>query len=179
MSPVAAPERVHRPDLEHFEQAYRAYAPLVYRTAWGVLGSREDAEDVLQTVFLKLLRREYPPDLKGNPQAYLYRAAVTVSLDCLKARRRRPVLVEHPEGVDAAAFHPRARFDDDTHHRLFEAIAQLTAEAAEVVLLRYMQGRSVVEIAKALGVSRTVVAVRLFRARARLKTLLRPPAGRS
>jgi len=40
-----------------FERIYRELAPLVYRTAWSVLGSREDAEDVLQTVFLKLLRR--------------------------------------------------------------------------------------------------------------------------
>ena len=44
-------------------EIFREYAPLVYRTAWGVLGSREDAEDVLQTIFLKLLRRECPAGL--------------------------------------------------------------------------------------------------------------------
>src|ERR1051326_8224361 len=77
----------------NFERIYRELAPLVYRTAWGVLGSREDAEDVLQTVFLRLLRREYPPDLQKNPKAYLYRAAVNLSLDILKARRRGPVLL--------------------------------------------------------------------------------------
>ena len=57
--------------------------------------------------------------------------------------------------------------------RLYEAIAQLSADAAETVLLRYMQNRSLADIATRLGVSRTVVAVRLFRARAQLRSLLR------
>jgi RNA polymerase sigma-70 factor (ECF subfamily) len=176
MSPLAAPEPIAVPQAHAFEQIYREHAPLVYRTAWGVLGSREDAEDVLQTVFLKLLRRECPPDLHKNPRAYLYKAAVTVSLDSLKARRRRPVLVEDAERSEVQAFHPGARFDDEIHQRLYEAIAQLSADAAEVLLLRYMQNKSVAEIARALGMSRTAIAVRLFRSRARLRALLRVPA---
>src|SRR5688572_23418356 len=94
MSPIAVPKPVNVALTQELERIYRDHAPLVYRTVWGVLGSREDAEDVLQTVFLKLLRRECPPDLQKNPKAYLYKAAVTVSLDSLKARRRRPVLVD-------------------------------------------------------------------------------------
>ena len=49
-----------------------------------------DADDILQTIFLRLLRRECPPDLGRNPKSYLYRAAVNLSLDTLKARRRQP-----------------------------------------------------------------------------------------
>ena len=173
MSPATAPLPVAVAQVQEFERIYREYAPLVYRTAWGVLGRREDAEDVLQTVFLKLLRRECPPDLGQNPKAYLYKAAVTVSLDIVKARRRRPVLVEDLDRLEVAAVPSDPRFDEAVHQRLVEAIAQLSAEAAETVLLRYMQNKSVAEIASGLGVSRTVVAVRLFRARARLRKLLR------
>jgi RNA polymerase sigma-70 factor, ECF subfamily len=179
MSPVAAPEPITVPHAQAFEQIYRDYAPLVYRTAWGVLGSREEAEDVLQTVFLKLLRRESAPDFQKNPKAYLYKAAVNASLDTLKARRRRPVLVDDIERLDAPAFHAGSRFDDDTHERLYAAIAQLGAEAAEILILRYMQNKTVMEIAAALGVSRTVIAVRLFRSRARLKKLLGVPGDKS
>ena len=175
MSPVAAPQPITVPSADEFEQIYREHAPLVYRTAWGVLGSREEAEDVLQTVFLKLLRRECPPDLRKNPKAYLYKAAVTVSLDVLKARRRRPVLVDDIERLEVSAPPPGARFDEAAHERLYEAIAQLRAEAAEILVLRYMQNKGIAEIAKGLGVSRTVVAVRLFRSRARLRALLRGP----
>lgn len=179
MAPIAVPKPVNASLVGELEQIYREYAPLVYRTAWGVLGSREDAEDVLQTVFLGLLRRESPPDLQKNPKAYLYRAAVTVSLDVLKARRRRPVLVGDADRLDIPATHHSASFDEDMYERLYDAIAQLTVDAAGVVVLRYMQNKSLTEIASELGVSRTAVAVRLFRARARLRALLRVPSENS
>ena len=38
----------------------------MYRTAYGVLGTHHDADDVVQTIFLKLIRQEFPPDLEGN-----------------------------------------------------------------------------------------------------------------
>ena len=71
----AAPQSIRVGEAEEFERIYREHASLVYRTAWGVLGSREDAEDVLQTVFVKLLRRESLPDLDSHSKAYLARRA--------------------------------------------------------------------------------------------------------
>src|SRR5215216_5473933 len=103
MSPIAVPTPINLPLAEELERIYREHAPLIYRTAWGVLGSREDAEDVLQSVFVALLRREHPPDLQQNPKAYLYKAAVTASLDVLKAKRRRPVLVDDIDRLDIPA----------------------------------------------------------------------------
>ena len=159
--------------VPELEAIYREHAPLVYRTAWGVLGNREDAEDVLQVIFLKLLRRDFPPDLEKNPKAYLYRAAVNVSLDALKTRRRRPaVVIDDAERLEARDSSSDSAFDESLNQRLYEGIARLSPEGAEVLLLRYMQNRSIAEIAKTLGVSRTVVAVRLFRARVRLKHLI-------
>jgi RNA polymerase sigma factor (sigma-70 family) len=156
-----------------FEQLYREYAALVNRTAWGVLASREDAEDVLHSVFLKLLRKGFPPEFEKNPKAYLYRAAVNASLDVLKSRRRHPTLhpldAEHVVAADPSA----SMFDDETHQQLYDAIGRLPVESAEILLLRHMQNKSTEEIMKTLGVSRAVVAVRLFRARARLRKLLR------
>jgi RNA polymerase sigma-70 factor (ECF subfamily) len=173
MSPLAAHEPIALREAQEFEQVYREHAPLVFRTAWGVLGSREDAEDVVQAVFLRLLRSQTPPNFQQNPRAYLYKAAVNASLDVLKSRRRRPVLVEDVERLDVAAPDSQGAFDEELNQRLYEAIAQLSAEAAQTVLLRYMQNKSVTEIATQQGVSRTVVAVRLFRTRARLRRLLR------
>src|SRR5262249_4492638 len=134
MSTVTVTHPVKSAEAEEFEKIYRAHAALVYRTAWGVLGSREDAEDVLQTVFLKLLRREFPPDLQRYPKAYLYKAAVNLSLDILKARRRRPELVHDTERV-AQPMLDDASFDENLHQQLYEAIGQLRPEAAEVIVL--------------------------------------------
>ena len=168
-----ATKPVPLPQAQEFEEIYREYAPLIYRTAWGVLGAREDAEDVLQTIFVRLLRRESAPDLQQNPKAYLYKAALTASLDILKATRRRPVLVGDLDRLEIAGRPPESSFDEELYERLYEAIAQLTADAAAVVVLRYMQGKSIAAIARELGLSRTAVGVRLFRSRAKLKALLR------
>src|SRR6185503_15470319 len=92
MSTVTLSDVTRAPLTEELDQIFREHHQLVYRTAYGVTGSREDAQDVLQTIFLRLLRREFPPDLKRNPKAYLYRAAVNVSLNTVRARQRRAAL---------------------------------------------------------------------------------------
>jgi RNA polymerase sigma-70 factor (ECF subfamily) len=178
MSPIAVPMPANVALPQELERIYRAHAPLVYRTAWGVLGSREDAEDVVHTVFLRLLRRESPPDLQQNPKAYLYKAAVTASLDVLKAKRRRPVLVD-ADRLDIPSPDPRSSFDEELYERLYEAMARLNADAAAVLILRYMHYKSLADIGKELGLSRTAVGVRLFRSRARLRALLRVPPENS
>jgi RNA polymerase sigma-70 factor (ECF subfamily) len=69
---------------EELDRIFREHYQLVYRTAYGVTGRAEDAEDVLQTLFLRLLRRGLPLDLMKNPKAYLYRAAVNLSLNTIR-----------------------------------------------------------------------------------------------
>jgi RNA polymerase sigma-70 factor, ECF subfamily len=162
-----------------FEQIYREHSALVYRTAFGVTGSREDAEDVLQTIFLRLLRQESPPDLARNPRGYLYRAATNLSLNILEARRRHPQFIDEQKSLAIPTLLDDPVFKREMHQRLYQAIAKLSPNAAEILTLRYVHDASDAEIAKMLGVSRTVVAVRLFRSRVRLKTLIRMSLGES
>ena len=61
--------------------------------------------------------------------------------------------------------------------RLYEAIAELEPDAAELLLLRYMHNKSDAEIARMMGKSRGTVALKLFRSRARLRKLLRAKPG--
>jgi len=160
---------------QEFETIFTEHARLVYRTAYGVTGSHEDAEDVLQTIFLQLIRRHYPPDLRRNPEAYLYRAAVNSSLNIIR-RRGRDVLVD-----DIEHFHISAPIDCTNSElearRLYQAIAELKPEAAQIVILRYMHNKSDAEIARMLGKSRGTIALKLFRTRARLKKLLLANVG--
>jgi RNA polymerase sigma-70 factor (ECF subfamily) len=161
-----------------FEKIFLDHAPLVFRTAYAVVGNREDADDILQTLFLRLLRRETPPDLERNPQGYLYRAALNLALDNLKIRRRQALATNDPERVEAPAARPPC-FDDDMHDRLYEAMGQLSPAAAEIIVLRYVHNASDAKIAEMLGVSRTAIAVRLYRTRARLKRLIRSALEKS
>ena len=160
---------------QEFEDLFNEHAQLVYRTAYGVTGRHEDAEDVLQTIFLRLMRRDLPSDLVRNPKAYLYRAAVNLSLDTLRLSRRH-VLVDAAALSDLPA--PAAQLaDEDDHRRLYQAIAELTPEAAQILILRYVHGRSDADIAAMLGMTRGAIALRLFRSRAKLRKLLRSRSG--
>src|SRR5512144_1899676 len=137
--------------IRQFESIFKAHAPLMYRTAYGILATHHDAEDVVQTIFLTLIRQELPPDLETNPEAYLYRAAVNASLSTIR-NRRREVLVEswkkfeHPVPCELDA--------EERHERLYRAIAKLKSDAAQIVILRYMHDKSDAEIARMFGVSR-------------------------
>jgi RNA polymerase sigma-70 factor (ECF subfamily) len=161
---------------QHFDDTFREHAQFVYRTAYGVTGSHQDAEDVLQTIFLKLVGGVFPPDARNHPRAYLYRAAVNTSLNSIRARRRE-VLVDDDERFESTVAPAGISIDDELHKRLYEAIAQLKPEAAQIVILRYVHDQSDAEIARLLGMSRGSVALRLFRSRMRLKTLLRSRTG--
>jgi RNA polymerase sigma-70 factor, ECF subfamily len=152
---------------ELFQEHYR----LIYRTAYSVTGSRQDAEDVLQTVFLQLLRRGFPADFGRNPKGYLYRAAVNLSLNTVRTRKRQQ-LVDGVERLLAPVPAPGSAADDRLQRSLLDAIAQLNPRAVEILILRYEHDHSDAEIAKILGTSRGTIAVSLYRTRARLKKLL-------
>jgi RNA polymerase sigma-70 factor (ECF subfamily) len=154
------------------EDLFQEHHGLIYRTAYSVTGSRSDSEDVLQIIFLRLLRRGLPPDLLKNPKGYLYRAAINVSLNTVRDRERRKADGD-PERV-LTVVDPGAPggLDSEIRRQLLDAIARLSPRAVEILILRHVHDQSNAEIARMLGTSRGTVAVALFRARARLRKLL-------
>jgi RNA polymerase sigma-70 factor, ECF subfamily len=176
MSTVTLSGVTRRPLTQEFEQIFREHYQLVYRTAYGVTGRAEDAEDVLQTIFLRLVGREFPPDLQKNPKAYLYRAAVNVSLNTIKQRQRH-VLTNDADRFESYANATDSSVLEELHDYLYQAMARLDPEEAQIVILRYLHNYSDAEIAKLLNRSRTVIAVRLYRSRARLRKLIRALKG--
>jgi len=171
MSIAAMPELSHESLSPDFEEIYRLYSPMIYRTARAVMGSSEDAEDVLQSIFLKLIRLELSSQLRKNPKAYLYRMAVNASLDMLRARRLR-TFTHDVEQLKTFPTDGQKRFDEELHLRLNAALAGLSPESVQILVLRYVHDYSDAEISKLLGTSRGAIALRLFRVRARLKKVL-------
>jgi RNA polymerase sigma factor (sigma-70 family) len=151
------------------ERIFDQHYELMYRTAYSLTGNRADAEDIVQTIFLRLLNRDLPPDLRSAPERYLYRAAFNLSLNTIRDRARH-VLTDNLEAFDAgyAPSEESAAVDG----RIREAIAGLHPAAAQIVVLRYVHDYSIAEIAGMLGTTRGTVAVSLFRSRARLKLCL-------
>jgi RNA polymerase sigma-70 factor (ECF subfamily) len=160
------------PAEQDLEAIFREHYRLVYKTACVVTGSPQDAEDVLQTIFLKLLKRAAPPEFHKNPKGYFYKAAVNVSLSTIRSRKRQVLTADfealeppqHPENSNADAF---------IATRLHEAIASLSPRTAEILILRYVHDYTESEIARLLGRTRGTIAVTLYRSRIRLRRLLR------
>ena len=151
-----------------FEEVFRLHHDMVFRTAYGVLGNSSDAEDVVQTIFLRLLNRGATPDLTRNAAGYLYRAAVNESLTLIRSRKRL-VLVSDAEDVEAAVTPELVDSTEDIHRLLYEAVAELPPRSAQILILRYVHRNTDAEIARLLGTSRGTIAVALYRARARLR----------
>ena len=153
-----------------FREHYRA----IFRTAYRITGSQSDAEDVLQTIFLRLTSREAQSDLLPNPQGYLCRAATNASLDLLRGRKRaNSVSLDVIDLDESPAISGESPEDDIANLELRElirqAVAKLEGRAATAFALRYFEGYDNGQIAEALGTSQLVVAVTLHRARTRLR----------
>ena len=181
MQPAVRHEARPPDPAEALEMIYRDHHRQVFQAAYRVTGNAMDAEDVLQTVFVRLLRREGGPTLSGNPTGYLHRAAVNAALDVLRSRRSsKTTALEEVEPVLADAAHKgpeRKDSDRRIRERVRQALTKLNPRTAEVFTLRYFEGYGNHEIADMLGTSRSTVAVMLHRARNRLKEEIRELAG--
>ncbi len=153
------------------EQVFRDHQARVFRAAYRITGNAQDAEDVLQTVFLRLARHGEDAPEVANPSSYLYRAAINSALDLLRARRER-ASVPLDDAADAPAGRPGPEEGQEAAEIrawLRRALAALPPRAAEIFALRYLEGQANRDIARMLGVSRVTVAVTLHRTRQRLQ----------
>ncbi|MFN2533410.1 MAG: RNA polymerase sigma factor [Pyrinomonadaceae bacterium] len=152
---------------------FQAHNGRVFRTAQRITGSVADAEDVLQTVFLRLAKGQAHYDLSENPEAYLSRAAINAALDLLRSRTRaRSVGLDDVdfESLPSAVRGPEAEHDDRELQTLVRrAVARLGKTAGEMFVLRYYEGFDNQEIAALLKTSPLVVGVVLHRARTKLR----------
>jgi len=134
---------------------------MVFRTAYRITGNAADAEDVLQVVFLRLLRRGSGAEAPDNSEAYLRRAAINAALDVIRSRQAQRTVELN---ADLA--------EDDTpelRRALASALAKLPARSAEVFTLRFLIGFTNAEIARTLGISSVLVGVIVHRTRQRLR----------
>ena len=160
---------------DQLSQLFADHHRRVLLAAYRITGSMADAEDVAQTVFLRLGSGEGVP--VKNAGSYLYRAAINGALDLL--RRRKTAATEPLDaaanvasaGLDAAP--ERAVSRQELAALLRKAISELAPRAAEMFTLRYVEELGNREIAVLMGTSQAVVAVTLYQARARLRKRFR------
>jgi RNA polymerase sigma-70 factor (ECF subfamily) len=160
-------ERIAAGDAGALEEVYDAYSGAVYRQGLAILGSAADAEDVLQDVFLQLVRRRGGPirDLK----AYLLTAARNHACSALR-RRRRCAPADDPEAVPW----PSAPSPEPSSERVAvrEALQSLPAAQRQVVILKVYEELTFEEIARRVQASVNTVASRYRYALQKLRKVL-------
>ena len=161
-------------EIEELAILFQDYHKAIFRIAYRMTGSQSDAEDVLQTVFLRLTPNRARRDFLPNAGGYLHRAAVNASLDLLRSRARRNSVSLEVVDFDQSAQFSTANPEDDLadaelREIVRQAIANLEGRAATAFALRYFEGLDNNRIAQILGTSQMVVAVTLHRARTRLR----------
>jgi len=173
-APASAASQVEPAELE---QIFIEHHARVYQAAYRITGNAGDAEDVLQTVFLRLVRQDRTALRVGNIQAYLHRAAVNAALDVVRLRRDSRSV---PAEIIAPVLSGDRRLEPERDQQSRElrdlvrrAVARLSPRAAEIFALRYFEGYDNKEIAAMLDISQTDVAVSLHRSRARLQDEIR------
>jgi RNA polymerase sigma-70 factor (ECF subfamily) len=153
--------------LAGFAELYERHYEAVFRAALRVTGNPADAEDVLQTVFLRIIARgAQGGDVEdvALPAAYFRRAAVKAAVVVLRRRELRADSV-----YDDSAPHAAVQSPFLLKERLRRAIAALDSEDASLFLLRHVEGLSNEELAAMFKVEKNNVAVRLHRIRHRLQ----------
>ncbi len=142
------------------ERLVGAYADLILRLSYTYLKSTQDAEDICQTVFLKLLTSGKTFESPEHEKAWIIRTARNACKDELRAFRRKA------EPLEAAA---ETAAPEVPESDALEAVMALPKKYREAVYLFYYEGYSIKETAKLLGRSEAAVAAHLSRGRKQLK----------
>ena len=158
------------PDGMTVESVFDKYCDTVYRLAYARVQNKFDAEDILQTVFLKLCREKCAFNDAEHLKAWLLKVCRNLYLNSLRRSKRITELDERLADQSETALEQIIRKEE--YRALYHAISLLNSSYKEVITLFYFEDLSVKDIALVTGKSETVVKVTLFRGREALKKIL-------
>ena len=159
---------------QSFEEIVAAHQEMVWRLARRLLAWPEDVDDVVQEVFLRVLRNLGQFRGESRVESWLWRITVNTCRSWQRGRAVRLRLVHRAaeQGGFVGAAAAEVLLDREEARRVREAVAALPQKYREVVVLRYLEGLAVKEVAEVLGLTPTAVGVRLSRAREKLRRKL-------
>jgi RNA polymerase sigma-70 factor (ECF subfamily) len=183
-NPIALLQQIASGDREAFRRFYDRYVSLTFTFALRLLGSRSEAEDLLQEVFLQVWRQaqSYSPE-RGSPEAWFITMTRSRAIDKLRSRRRRemsPLSPDEPPRVEGGR--PAEPPTQASEAKLtVQGVLTKLPETQRVVLeLAYFDGLTQSEIAARLGEPLGTVKTRMRAGLERLRGLLEAaPTGRS
>ena len=128
----------------------------LFRFAYFRIGNREDAEDIIQDVFLKLFEKEFIIENDESMRMYLYRMVYNACNDWYRHKQQEPIPLEQVQMAD----------DEDEkalkeeYIRIWKMLSVLPADQADVITMHLIDGLTFVEIAKVTGTPETTIKSR-------------------
>jgi RNA polymerase sigma-70 factor, ECF subfamily len=170
-------QRCRRGDIGAFEDLYKRFGSRMYTVAYRMTGSAADAEDLVQDIFLQVYRRLDSYRGEAALGTWLHRLAVNVCLDFARSKQgRRQRATDAIDDLDALETPGHGPWRADAaldRMDLERAVAQLPPSYRRAVLLHDVEGLEHHEVGDALGIAEGTSKSLLFKARMRLRSLLR------
>jgi RNA polymerase sigma-70 factor, ECF subfamily len=166
--------RCLRGDTRAFEALVHKHQRALFALALHLMGDYEDARDATQNTFIRAYERLETFDPNRKFFSWIYRIAVN---ECLNLKRARRVHEPVTEALEAGSPLRDALETDELSVIVRKALAELTSEQREVVILKYFADLSYGEISQTLGVPEKTIKSRLFEARQRLGARLGTSRG--
>lgn len=166
-------ERFRQGDRGAFTELVKRYQKPIYNAAFWVLRKAEDASDVTQIVFLKVVERldDYDPQFKFF--SWIYRIAVNESLNVLRRNGHDDPLDDDADYEAAPSSTPEWQVGtSEVSRRVQETLMRMSTNDRTVLSLRHFSECSYEEIAQVLEIDEKTVKSRLFDARKRMRGLL-------
>jgi RNA polymerase sigma-70 factor, ECF subfamily len=165
-------------DRPSLEELFRRYGPLGYRVAYRLLGNEPDALDAVQDGFVKALAALPQFEGRSTFKTWLLRVVSNAALDLGRQRGRRELLAAETLRDDVSLSGDPAPDQglqtEDLRLKLQEALDQLPQAQRQTFVLHAEADLTYREVADTLGISIGTVMSRLFYARQKLRTILRP-----
>jgi RNA polymerase sigma-70 factor (ECF subfamily) len=152
---------------EVFEEVYSLFAKEIFSIVYGYIRNKDDAIDVVQNVFLKLLKLKKDFNTYADIKYLLIRMTINESLDMLKSSYHKLVVLDN----DIVAASPQQISDNDLS-KIAECVSLLPSKYKNVIILYYYNSMKIKDIATALKISESAVKKRLERARNIMKKKL-------
>jgi RNA polymerase sigma-70 factor (ECF subfamily) len=170
-------ELIHRSqagDTEAFGELVTKYRTKIFSMIYGIVSNECDAWDLAQEGFLKAWRSIHRFHGRSSFYTWLYRITINVTIDSLRRRCRRRE-VEFDDTIPSFLPGPSDNYERaEIREQVYDALAQLTPEHRAVIVLKEIEDLQYREIAEILNVSIGTVMSRLFYARKKLQSILRP-----
>lgn len=167
-------ESCRKGDHAAFKVLLTRYHRPIYNAAYRVLGNAEDARDITQTVFLKIIERLHEYDPRHKFFSWIYRIAVNESINMRRDHRREEPLDDEAELPGPENSGPEAQTSDaQISDRIQRALMSMKIEDRVVLTLRHFSDCSYRDIGEILGLEEKTVKSRIFEARQRLSEMLK------